>query len=107
MHGGTLLQPSPNFTGDYAIPSPQLNADQKKKEKKGLRRRLKCVFPEIIVKTKKKKCLPQFGTTFGRNLLDFPLWLAFFRLIIQRSNLDGLLLLLLKGSGASESATIR
>ena len=42
--GGTLLQPSPNFSGDDVIPSPQLNED---KEKKGLRRKLKCFFPEI------------------------------------------------------------
>ena len=30
LHGGTLLQPWPNFSGNYVIPSPQLK-DQKKK----------------------------------------------------------------------------
>ena len=32
LHGGTLLQPWPNFSGNYVIPSPQLNEDQNKKK---------------------------------------------------------------------------
>ena len=43
LHGGTLLKPWPSFSGDYVIPSPQLNENQKK----GLRRKLKCFFLEI------------------------------------------------------------
>ena len=31
LQWGTLLQPSPNFSEDYVIPSLQLNKDQKKK----------------------------------------------------------------------------
>ena len=47
LHGGTLLQPRPNafgmrkyFKKYYEIPSPKLNEHQKK----GLRRKLRCVF---------------------------------------------------------------
>ena len=47
MGGTTLLQPWPNafgmrkyFSKDYVVPSPKLNEHQKK----GLRRKLKCVF---------------------------------------------------------------
>ena len=54
--GGTLLQPWPNFRGNYVIPSPQLKCFSPKpgEDQTGLRRKLKCFFPEIKWRSKKK-----------------------------------------------------
>ena len=49
---------------------------------------MKCFFPEIRWRPKKKRSLPKFNTIFARNLSDLFV-LALFCLIIQRSNLDG------------------
>ena len=71
---GTLLQPWPNafgmrkyFSGNYVFPSPKTSEDQKKK----------------------KRSSPQFRTKFGRICGISSCWQALFRLINQRSNLDG------------------
>ena len=74
------------FSENHVISSPKLNEHQKK----GLRRKFKCFFlPKLGEDRKKKKrkknlCrkLKWFFANFGEEL-------RLFRLIIQRSNLDG------------------
>ena len=84
LHGGTLLQPRPNFREDYVIPSPQLNEDQKKRSS----RKIKVFFPRNQVKTKKKV----FTAIWDYTRPEFVGFIRagwLFRLIIQRTNLDG------------------
>ena len=70
--GGTLLQPSPNFSGDDVIPSPLLNED---KEKKVFAENWSVFFLKLGEDQKKKT---QFRTTFGLNLLDLLVLAGFF-----------------------------
>ena len=77
LHGGTFLQPSPNFSGDFVIPSPQLNEDQKKKGKKVFAENWSVFFLKLG-EDQKKRSSPQFGTTFGLNLLDLLVLSGFF-----------------------------
>ena len=71
------------FSEDCVIPSPKLNEHR---EKKGLRRKLKCFFAKIRWRQKKKKKdLAENWSGFSPKLSEE---LGLFCLIIQRSNLD-------------------
>ena len=79
LHGGTLLQTWPNafgmrkyFSKDYVIPSPKLNEDPKNRNK-GLRRELKCFFPEIRWRPKKRSS-PIVEVYFPRNQFTPAIW---------------------------------
>ena len=93
----SLLQPWPNFNGNYVIPSPQLKCFSPKirwrPKKKGLRRKLKCFFLEIKWRPKKKKKKKGLHRNLGLYSAGicriYSCWLALDRFIIQRSNLDG------------------
>ena len=74
LHGETLLQPWPNFSGNYVIPSPQL----------------KCFFPQNQVKTKKKRSLHGNLGLYSAGICRIYSWrLALDRFIIKHSNLIG------------------
>ena len=90
--GRTLLQLWPNafglrkhFSENYVITSPKLHEDQKK----GLRQKLTCFFPESRWRPKNKGLHRNLGLYSAGICRIYLCWLALFRLIIQRSNLDG------------------
>ena len=57
--GGTLLQPRPNFSRNYVIPSPQLCffPETRWRQKKNSSPKIECFFPQIKRRPKKKKLL--------------------------------------------------
>ena len=74
LHRGTLLQPWPNFNGNYVIPSPQLKSffpetrwRPKKKEKKVFAENWSVFFSLKSSKDRRKRSSPQFGTIFCWN----------------------------------------
>ena len=96
LHGGTLLQPWPNFSGNYVIPSPQLKGffpETRWRQKKGLCRKLKYFFPEIKRKPKKKEKRKRLHRNLGLYSAGicriYSCCLALDRSIIRRSSLDG------------------
>ena len=78
----TLSECKKYFSGNYVFPSLKMSEDQKK----GLHRKLKSFYPQNQVKTKKKV----FTAIWDYIRLEFVGFMqALFRLLNQRSNLEG------------------
>ena len=90
LHGGTLLHPWPNVSGNYVIPSLQLKCffpETSWRPKKGLRRKLKCFF--LKSSEEQKKGLHRNLGLYSAGICRIhSCWLALDLFIIQRSNLD-------------------
>ena len=81
LHGGTLLQPWPNFYGNYVIPSPR--------PKQMSSTKLDVFFSGNKVESKKKGLHRNLGLYLAGICWIYSCWLALDRFIIQRLNFDG------------------